>query len=85
MTHWDNPEIPSGLLYFADVEGYTKNTSDWQYHGEFVNIPETVSCNHRGLHEPAKVMIKRVELENKEVCGIGRCEICGMVHWLTYG
>ncbi len=83
MLSWDLPDPPDWLLQKAAAERYTTNTADWRYHGPAPEPRDEVICTHRGLSEAGPVSLKRIEGPSGEFYGIGRCEICGMVHWLS--
>jgi hypothetical protein len=85
MFSWDLPDPPDWLKQKAAAENFTSNLADWRYHGSAGDPTEAVTCTHRGLREAGPVPLEKIAGPSGEIYGLGKCEICGMVHWISPG
>ncbi len=85
MSLWDLPDPPDWLLQKAAEEYYTTNPADWRCHGPAAEPQEEVTCSHRGLSEASPVRLRRAAAPSGDIYSLGKCEICGMVHWFYPG
>lgn len=74
---------PDWLINHPVVEdfGFSKDINDWAFRSPpYSEVPEKVTCTHRGKGEPEKVEAFSVQYGSERYV-IAGCKVCGTVLW----
>jgi len=60
-----------------------RSIKDWQYRGDYLEMPNSIVCTHGGLEnkpESSYAKITGIAIRDNYY-GVGQCNICGKVLW----
>lgn len=65
----------------CDIINCSKDQNDWVYHGSHQGQATPVICQH-GADQEVVTMFEVVN-QGQPRADIGKCPVCGHVHWIT--